>query len=224
MVDDGSTDATAEIALRYDVRLLRAPHRGADAAHDMGARRATGDVLVFLDADELYVEDPRLTDTFPGGAAWENPDDGLAPGWIRVRGLPPDAPHAIGATRAFPKAVRRFDFLRVGGYPHAGYGEDEIFGHRLGPALVVPEARFRFTLPSALREVFRTARWIGRGPRFRRERPRCGACFRRPRCCAPHSCWRAARTRQHARGMIYDAGLVLGFLESTIRPGVRNVA
>ncbi len=52
VVDDGSTDATAEIAARFPtVRLIRAEHRGAAAARNCGARAARGDLLLFTDAD-----------------------------------------------------------------------------------------------------------------------------------------------------------------------------
>ncbi len=52
VVDDGSTDATADIAARLQsVRLIRAEHRGAAAARNCGARSARGDLLLFTDAD-----------------------------------------------------------------------------------------------------------------------------------------------------------------------------
>lgn len=50
--DDGSTDATAEIAAEYGVRVVSAPYSmGNGAAIKRGARAATGEVLVFMDAD-----------------------------------------------------------------------------------------------------------------------------------------------------------------------------
>jgi cellulose synthase/poly-beta-1,6-N-acetylglucosamine synthase-like glycosyltransferase len=52
VVDDGSTDNTAEIAARFSsVRLIRAEHRGAAAARNAGARAARGDLVLFTDAD-----------------------------------------------------------------------------------------------------------------------------------------------------------------------------
>ncbi|MER2528817.1 MAG: glycosyltransferase [Candidatus Competibacter denitrificans] len=52
VVDDGSTDATAQIAQDYGVRVVRHPYSmGNGAAIKTGARHATGDVLVFMDAD-----------------------------------------------------------------------------------------------------------------------------------------------------------------------------
>lgn len=75
VVDDGSTDQTAEIAEAFarqcqdcPVRVLRLPeNRGAGAARKVGIRRARGDVVVMLDADGSYPADciPDLLRYFP---------------------------------------------------------------------------------------------------------------------------------------------------------------
>ena len=56
VVDDGSTDRTAEIASGYsDVRLVRHPeNRGYGAAIKTGFRNSRGELLSFLDADGTY--------------------------------------------------------------------------------------------------------------------------------------------------------------------------
>lgn len=52
VVDDGSTDATAQVCRDHRVRVVRHPYSmGNGAAIKTGARHATGDVLVFMDAD-----------------------------------------------------------------------------------------------------------------------------------------------------------------------------
>lgn len=52
VVDDGSTDDTAEVAAGYGAKVLSSPYSmGNGAAIKRGARAATGDVLVFMDAD-----------------------------------------------------------------------------------------------------------------------------------------------------------------------------
>ena len=63
LVDDGSTDDTARIGAENGVRVISHPYaKGNGAAVKAGARAATGDILVFLDADGQHrPEDiPRL--------------------------------------------------------------------------------------------------------------------------------------------------------------------
>ena len=57
VVDDGSTDRTAEVARRFPVRLLRQANAGAAAARNAGAEAANADLLAFLDHDDLWVAD-----------------------------------------------------------------------------------------------------------------------------------------------------------------------
>jgi glycosyltransferase involved in cell wall biosynthesis len=58
VIDDGSTDRTAEIARGYGekVRYLRQDNTGAAAARNNGLRLASGDVIAFIDADDLWPE------------------------------------------------------------------------------------------------------------------------------------------------------------------------
>jgi glycosyltransferase involved in cell wall biosynthesis len=53
VVDDGSTDRTAEIAATLGARVVRVDVRHIAAARNAGARAAVGDVFVFVDADTL---------------------------------------------------------------------------------------------------------------------------------------------------------------------------
>lgn len=61
VVDDGSTDDTAGICRQNDVKSLRQPYSmGNGAAIKRGARAATGETIVFMDADGQH--DPGLID------------------------------------------------------------------------------------------------------------------------------------------------------------------
>src|SRR5438105_1562536 len=64
LVDDGSTDASTEIALRYakqypeKVRYVEHrghQNRGMSAARNLGIRNAKGQYIAFLDADDVWL-------------------------------------------------------------------------------------------------------------------------------------------------------------------------
>ena len=75
VVDDGSTDRTAELAGQFagpcwqcPVRVVRCPeNRGAGAARKLGIREARGEIVVMLDADGTYpaAAIPSLLRHFP---------------------------------------------------------------------------------------------------------------------------------------------------------------
>lgn len=75
VVDDASTDATAQLAEQFAVDCWQAPirviraveNRGAGAARKIGIRAARGDVIVMLDADGTYPAEaiPALLQHFP---------------------------------------------------------------------------------------------------------------------------------------------------------------
>ena len=56
VIDDGSTDATVEIASSYGgaVKVISQPNAGTAGARNRGLDEANGDVIAFLDADDLY--------------------------------------------------------------------------------------------------------------------------------------------------------------------------
>lgn len=63
VVDDGSTDATASVAEGYGrgVRVFRQPASGSARARNTGLDATHGDLIAFLDADDLWVpEKTRL--------------------------------------------------------------------------------------------------------------------------------------------------------------------
>jgi glycosyltransferase involved in cell wall biosynthesis len=58
IVDDGSTDGSADVAKRFgsSVRYDLQPHAGPGVARNRGVELAQGEYLAFLDADDLWVE------------------------------------------------------------------------------------------------------------------------------------------------------------------------
>ncbi len=53
VVDNGSSDKTAEVARRFPVRLFDEPRIGLPRARETGRRMAHGEILVFIDADVI---------------------------------------------------------------------------------------------------------------------------------------------------------------------------
>ena len=51
VIDDGSVDATPEIASEFDFRVIRTPNQGLSAARNLGAKAATGEIVAYIDDD-----------------------------------------------------------------------------------------------------------------------------------------------------------------------------
>jgi len=55
VIDDGSTDGCVEHLQGSDLKILHQNHQGASAARNYGIKEATGEYLLFLDADDVLV-------------------------------------------------------------------------------------------------------------------------------------------------------------------------
>lgn len=146
VVDDGSRDATGSIALGAGVALLRnAMAQGAARARNRGAEAVQADVILFVDADVLvhadvrrrllghFAKDLRLAavigsyDDRPPGGSITSRYRNLLHHFVHQRSRPEAGTFWTGLG-----AVRRADFLRLGGF-HTEWEkiEDVEFGVRL---------------------------------------------------------------------------------------------
>lgn len=92
VVDDGSRDGSAQVARSFpEVRLFRQENAGPAAARNRGLREAQGDLIAFIDADDLWTA---------GRLAWQlellkqRPELELVGGAVRIFGeaQPPSEP------------------------------------------------------------------------------------------------------------------------------------
>ena len=129
VVDDGSTDATAQIARRFPVRLLSGGRLGLSGARNLGLEHASGEIVAYIDADAMADPDwltyLALALEAPGaaGAGGPNPippdDPSTAQCVARVPGGPihvllddERAEHVPGCNMAF----RREQLSEIGGF------------------------------------------------------------------------------------------------------------
>lgn len=57
VVDDGSTDNTADVSRELDVKYIKQDNAGLSAARNTGIHQSRGELLVFLDADDWLLPD-----------------------------------------------------------------------------------------------------------------------------------------------------------------------
>jgi glycosyltransferase involved in cell wall biosynthesis len=147
IVDDGSTDGTATLAESMADTLLRVENgpRGPAFARNLGARRAGGDVLVFVDADVCVDQEAlsRFRQAFRDaeglGAAFGTYDDhpeqadflsqyrNLYHRYVHLNGAGPAETFWAGCG-----AVRREVFLELGGFDVTAFPRPQIEDIELG--------------------------------------------------------------------------------------------
>ena len=123
IVDDGSTDDSASIAAGFGprVRCARQEHLGISAARNHGIALSTGDVIAFLDADDVW---PATSLSVRLAALEAHPELDSASGLTRQfisPELPDEVRRALACTGDLSRArvagaalVRRRAFDRVG--------------------------------------------------------------------------------------------------------------
>jgi glycosyltransferase involved in cell wall biosynthesis len=175
IVDDGSTDATAKLA--GNLQLLKQQHKGPGAARNLGASKAKGEILVFVDADMTFdkdfikklvapIEKGKVRGTFSKEeyvSNWENIWArcwNINEGWEEKRRHPKNYPDKQKVFRAILKS----EFDKAGGFDSShGYIDDWSLSEKLGyEAVAVSGAKFYHRNPDSLREVFNQAKWIGK--------------------------------------------------------------
>jgi glycosyltransferase involved in cell wall biosynthesis len=168
LVDDGSTDASSEIARAYEtrdrrIRYLEHPrheNRGMSASRNLGIADARGELIAFLEADDIWLPEKlqkqaELLDANPRAAmvygptllwySWDRGREHSPPDRHRILGVEPDrlyeppalVPRFLRREAQTPSTcgvlVRREAVARVGGFEDAFHGmyEDQVFFYKL---------------------------------------------------------------------------------------------
>jgi len=176
VVDDGSTDSTPTLLSEIknpNLHVLKQDHKGPAAARNLGASRAKGDVLVFVDADMTFDKrfllelcEPIVDGKIKGTASQEEYVSNWQNAWARMwnynQGNTTDhlQPKNKKEDKVF-RAILAREFKRVGGFSEGGYTDDYTLSRKLGyKALVIKGARHYHDNPASPREVFSQARWV----------------------------------------------------------------
>ena len=150
VVDDASTDRTAIIARRHGAVLVSVAHRQIAATRNSGARKANGDLFIFVDADTIANEavvrsavEALRGGAVGGGAAVEF--DGAVPLYARL--LMPILVRLFRVARVAAGCFlfcTRSAFMAAGGFDEAFYGAEELVMSRAlkryGKFVVLPLA------------------------------------------------------------------------------------
>lgn len=170
VADDASTDNTAELARSLGAKVVSLPQNaGPAAARNRGAEAATGDIVLFIDADVIprsdtvarvvrhFVDDPELVALI--GSYDDSP---AAPSMVsRYRNLLHHYTHQVGSPDAQTfwgacGAVRRDVFLQLSGFDAERYRYPSVEDIDLG--LRMTRAGHRIRLDRDL-QVTHLKRW-----------------------------------------------------------------
>jgi len=178
VVDDGSTDKTyqevSEVRRDYfgkNFVILKQDHKGPAAARNLGASKASGQILVFVDADmtfdRLFLEElvapiikGKSKGTFSHEEYVENWDKPWARFWSYNRGQFNKKLVKKKRKQKVFRAILKSEFDKVGGFDTGGYTDDYTLYEKLGyKAKAVSGARFYHKNPEGFKEVLAQAKW-----------------------------------------------------------------
>ena len=120
VVDDGSTDGSEAVARSRPVHYLKCGHEGVSASRNAGIAAVQGELIAFLDADDLLLPDALSVQV---GYLLAHPDAGFVVGRMRrivepgvVRPAWDRKRWAAGPIQSHLPVARRHLFVEIGGF------------------------------------------------------------------------------------------------------------
>lgn len=182
LVDDGSTDRTIEIIKNRqqsitNIQLFRQNHQGPGTARNLGASKARGQILVFVDADMTFDKDfikdlispilaGKTIGTFSKNEFVSNKENVWSICWNINRQLPAHRmlPENYPDEAPVFRAILKKEFDKVAGFERSGqYTDDWSLSRKLGiRSKLAKGAIYYHANPATLAEVWKQARWIGK--------------------------------------------------------------
>src|SRR3989344_9240167 len=138
VVDDGSGDQTVNVISNYksqitNLKLFKQKHLGPGPARNFGASHASGEILVFVDADMTFdknfmkdlvkpIVEGKTIGTFSKNEMVKNRNNILSNCWNINKNLPLDRMIAKNFPDEAPvfRAIIKKEFERVGGFETSG--------------------------------------------------------------------------------------------------------
>jgi len=183
VVDDGSTDHSFEIANEFTNKVFSREHKGPGNARNWGAKKATGGILIFVDADMVLDKDyvgniiipivkKKAVATFTRQELVLNYDNIWSRCWSINNDLPITRrlPDNFKNKERFFRAIKRDFFQKNEGFnTKLGYQDDKFFNVASKQQVLAVDSALCFHFnPDTLKDVFFSARWIGRSPSLKR--------------------------------------------------------
>ena len=178
IVDDGSTDDTLakvdKIKGSKVTKIIYQEHQGPALARNKGAKEASGQILVFVDADMEFEKNflqnltkpiikKKSKGTFSKEEFVKNWDNVWARCWVYNASIPENRMIPRKAPNFSPvfRAILKEEFMKVGGFTPRGYDDDWTLSEKLGyTATVARGAKYFHYNPEFLLEVFKKAKWM----------------------------------------------------------------
>ena len=173
VVDDGSQDNTIDIARKYGVSILRQQHLGCATARNRGVEHAKGEVIAFIDADDVCKEE-WLIETVPYLKDKQIGAVGCSHDLLNAKKrdfviishkekcfrhiMSPDRTDHIGTSGC---VIKKRVFLEVGGFnPEFSAAEDTELSHKIRKKeyelILVKKPLISVTYPNRLSRYFLT--------------------------------------------------------------------